>query len=160
MAKKKKFIIMPREKETVLNGISTERGHRDFNGKTYMHIDDPGEARDIDLKYGKNGTQEVFVAEDQQYARALEGESWEVQSSLKGDNVKLLHNYTFAQIGTDLPDRKNLVGKKKIINDVPYVYVMRDGKLKLSPAPRRGRGAKPAGARNARGKKDELSQPA
>jgi hypothetical protein len=81
------------------------------------------------------------VAEDEQYARALNGEKWEVKSSLRGDNVKLLHNYTFAQMGISLPSRESLLGKRKIINDVAYVYVMREGKLKLSPAPKRQRRA-------------------
>lgn len=135
MPKKKKFIVIPREGGAVLNGIRTSRGHRKFNGKTYMHISEPSEAREIEQKYGKHGTQDVYVAEDEQYARALNGERWEVQSNLRGDNVKLLHNYTFAQMGIELPNRKSLVGKTKIINDVSYVYVMRDGKLKLEPKP-------------------------
>lgn len=141
MPKKKKFLVIPREGNAVLNGIHTSRGHRKFNGKTYMHISDPSEAREIDQKYGKTGTQDVYVAEDEQYARALNGEKWEVKSSLRGDNVKLLHNYTFAQMGISLPDRERLVGTRKIINDVAYVYVMREGKLKLSPAPKRQRRA-------------------
>jgi hypothetical protein len=119
MTKKRKFIVMPREKNVVLDGITTERAHREFNGKTYLHVDDPGEARDIDLKYGKQGTQEVFVAEDEQYARALDGEKWDVTSTLKGTNVKLLHNYRFT--GVDMTGIRTT-------RDNGYVWVRRDGK--------------------------------
>ncbi len=135
--KKKKFVVIPREGGAVLNGIQTSRGHRQFNGKTYMHISDPSEAREIDQKYGKTGTQDVYIAEDEQYARALNGEKWEIKSSLKGDNVKLLHNYTFAQMGANLPDRVKLIGTKKTVNGVMYMYTMRDNKLKLVPYEKR-----------------------
>jgi hypothetical protein len=125
--KKKKFLVIPREGSAVLNGIQTSRGHRKFNGKTYMHISDPSEAREIDQKYGKTGTQDVYVAEDEQYSRALNGEKWEIQSSLRGDNVKLLHNYTFS--GVDTSHFK--------------VWVLKRGKLaRVTKAQAEGRGYK------------------
>lgn len=98
--KKRKYIVIPRQKSAVLNGLETERGKRSFKGKSYLHVDDPGEARDIDLKYGKTGTQEVYVAEDEQYARALDGERWEVKSNLKETNVTTLHNWQFRGVDT------------------------------------------------------------
>lgn len=96
--KKKKFAVYPREKEITLNGFDTSRGHRNFSGKTMLYVSEPSEAKEIDQKFGKNGTGELLVAEDEQYARALNGEHWDITSTLKGDNVKLLHNYTFSGV--------------------------------------------------------------
>ena len=105
MTRKKKFIVLPRQGGAVLDGIQTSRGHRHFNGKTYLHVSDPSEAAEIEQRYGRKGTQAVYVAEDEQYARALNGERWEVKSSLQGDNVKLLHNYTFGPMSSPAAEK-------------------------------------------------------
>ncbi len=95
MAKKKKFMVVAREGSAVLKGLETGKGHKSFNGKSFLYVDDAGEAAEIEQKYGKKGTQDVYVARDEQLERALNGEQWEVKSSLAGDHVKVAHNYFF-----------------------------------------------------------------
>lgn len=127
MAKKKKFAVIPRTKEAVLDGLKTGKGHRDFNGKSIMYISDPAEAREIEADYGQKGTGDVYVAEDAQYTRAM-----------NNDGVDSVHNYTFS--GVDMSGvKKARVGQRKFINGTEYRYVEIDGKLTLEPVPQKRR---------------------
>lgn len=93
--KKRKFRVYARTPQVMQNGVRTGKGHRQFKGKTAFYVNDPSEAAEIEQVYGKSGSQDVMVAEDEQYARALNGEKWAVQSDLKGTSVKVLHSYHF-----------------------------------------------------------------
>jgi hypothetical protein len=79
MPKKKKYMVMARDKKTALAGITTKRGgHRDFGSKTTaMWISDKAEAEEIDHTYGLKGKGDVFVVEDEKYSHALNAEQWE-----------------------------------------------------------------------------------
>lgn len=91
MAKKKKFAVYARSKEAALHGFDTSRGHRDFGKTSVLYVSDPSEAKEIDQTYGKKGTMDLYVHEDDQYERALNAETWDV----KDGQVKTLHHYTF-----------------------------------------------------------------
>jgi hypothetical protein len=60
---------------------------------------------------------------------------WHEKNDGQTDGRKILgiHKYTFAQMGTHLPPRQQLIGKLKIIGGSKYMYEMKDGKLKLVP---------------------------
>lgn len=88
MARKKKYVVIPREQKVTLDGVTTEHGHKDFSTKTPMLYVNEDEAKDIDQKYGlAGGSREVYVAEDQQYSRAL-----------NNDGVGSVHNYHFTGV--------------------------------------------------------------
>jgi hypothetical protein len=105
MAKKKKYIVVARDKKTALAGVSTERGgHRSFGKKTSsMWIGDKSEAEEIDQKYGLKGRGDVFVLEDEKYSYAANGEQWDMKFDERGGHLKTIHHYT--QPAVDLTRR-------------------------------------------------------
>lgn len=89
MAKKRKFIVLPRNGKIFEEGLTTGKGHRKFNKAGAMWISDEAEAREIDHEYGMKGKKKVAVTTDQQY-------EWSVNNE-NGDGTKMdnIHNYTF-----------------------------------------------------------------
>jgi hypothetical protein len=138
MPKKKKYMVMARDKKTALSGITTKRGgHRSFGSKTTaMWISDKAEAEEIEHTYGMKGSGDVFVTEDEKYSYAKNAEQWDMKFDEKGSHLKTIHHYTFGQMGVSLPDRNKLLGTVKVINDVPYRYTLQDGKMRLRPISR------------------------
>lgn len=103
--KKKKWMVVSRDKKTSLTGITTQRGgHRTFGKKTSaMWISDKHEAEEIDHKYGMKGKGDVFVVEDEKYSYAVNGEQWDMNFTEKGGQLKTVHHYTFS--GVDMQAR-------------------------------------------------------
>jgi len=64
-SRKKAFLVMPRTKAAVENGLQTGRGTLSFKGKTSMMVGDESLAAEIDSQHGLKATGEVWVAEDQ-----------------------------------------------------------------------------------------------
>jgi hypothetical protein len=52
MAKKRNFIVVPREPKVMQEGLDIDGQHISFNGKTAKNITDPGLAEAIEQKYG------------------------------------------------------------------------------------------------------------
>jgi hypothetical protein len=102
MAKKKKYMVMARDKMTALTGITTKRGgHRNFGEKsTAMWIGDKAEADEIEQTYGNKGTGDVFVVEDEKYSHALNAEQWDMKFGKDGGQLHTIHHYT--QRGADI----------------------------------------------------------
>jgi len=134
MPKKKKYMVMARDKKTALTGLTTQRGgHRSFGNKTSaMWISDKAEAEEIDHKYGLKGKGDVFVVEDEKYSYAANGEQWDMKFDERGGHLKTIHHYTFAGVDTSHL-RKDLEGSTKTVNGTTYRYKTVEGKLKLIP---------------------------
>lgn len=131
---KKRYMVVPRTEGVQKTGIKTGKGKLTFGEKTAQWVDDPAVAREIDAQYGLKGSGDVWVAQD-------ENLEWHEKNDGLTDGRKLgIHHYTFSQIGTSLPDRKRLLKTIKYINDVPYRYVIRNGKMKLQQVDRRKNG--------------------
>jgi hypothetical protein len=64
MAKKKKFIILPRNERIFMQGLTTGRGHRRFKKPGAMWITDEGEAREIDYRRMDNTHHYTFSGVD------------------------------------------------------------------------------------------------
>lgn len=128
MPKKKRYMVVPRDEHTKQNGLMTGKGKLDFKGKTAAWVDDPAIAREIDTQHGLKGSGDVWVAQD-------ENLEWHEKNDGQTDGRKVtgIHRYTFAQMGTKLPERSKLIGKKKMIGGVAYMYSLVSGKMKLVP---------------------------
>ena len=127
MTKKKRFIVVPRTTEAQFRGIRTGKRDLKFGKQTARWISDPAEAREIDAVYGNKGTGDVWVAQD-------ENLEWHEHHDGNTDGRKVsIHHYTFAQMGTQLPERHKLIGKKKVISGKAYMYIEEEGRLKLAP---------------------------
>jgi hypothetical protein len=92
MAKKKKYIVLARNKKTATQGLVTGKGRRSFGKYSALWISDPAEAREIETQYGPGGTKDVAVTTDQQYEWSLNNEGG---NGTKSDNI---HNYTFGPL--------------------------------------------------------------
>lgn len=112
MAKKKKFIVLPRNGNIFEKGLTTGRGHRKFKKAGAMWITDEAEAREIEHEYGMKGKKQVAVTTDQQYEWSANNEN--------GDGTKMdnIHNYTFQ--GVDMSGIKTT-------RDNGYVWVYKGG---------------------------------
>lgn len=86
---KKAFVVYPRTKQQSREGLTIKGKRKRFTGGSFMNLDE-NDAREVSDVYGK---QNVHVVEDQQLARAVDGEKWDFNS--KTNNVKVLHNYNF-----------------------------------------------------------------
>lgn len=134
MAKKKKYMVVARDKRTALTGLTTQRGgHRAFGRKTQsMWLSDRAEAEEIDHKYGMKGRGDVFVVEDEKYSYALNGEQWDMKFGEKGGELKTVHHYTFT--APDLSHfRTPKAGDRKRVGETTYEYTEIGGKLRLVP---------------------------
>jgi hypothetical protein len=110
MAKKKKFIILPRNERIFMQGLTTGRGHRRFKKPGAMWITDEGEAREIDYEYGMKGKKQVAVTTDQQYEWSANNEGGD------GRRMDNTHHYTFS--GVDMTGIRTT-------RDNGYVWVRR-----------------------------------
>lgn len=61
--KKKKYMVVGRTKDVVLNGFQTSQGLKEFGGKTAIYCDQDM-ASEIDTEHGLKGKGDVFVVED------------------------------------------------------------------------------------------------
>lgn len=109
MAKKKKYIVLPRNGKIFQEGLTTGRGHRKFKKAGAMWITDEAEAREIDHQYGMKGSRQVAVTTDQQYEWSANNENGD------GRRMDNIHHYTFQ--GVSLKQQK-----KKVVKGVPYVW--------------------------------------
>lgn len=92
MAKKKRYMVVPRTTGIQQTGIKTGKGQLTFGKKTAQWVDDPAVAREIDTQYGIKGTGDVWVAQD-------ENLEWhEKHDGLTDGKMKGIHNYTFAGV--------------------------------------------------------------
>lgn len=89
MAKKKKFIVLPRNGKIFEEGLKTGKGHRKFKQAGAMWITDEAEAREIENEYGMKGKKQVAVTTDQQYEWSANNEGSD------GTKMGNIHNYTF-----------------------------------------------------------------
>lgn len=114
MAKKKKYIILARNKKTATNGLTTGKGHRSFGRYSALWISDEAEAREIEHQYGMKGTKDVSVTTDQQYEWSINNEG--------SDGTKMsgnTHHYTFQGVDTS---------RIRTTRDNGYVWVQQGGK--------------------------------
>jgi hypothetical protein len=119
--------VVPRTQNIKANGLKTGKRHLKFGKKTARWIDDPAEAREIDAAYGLKGSGDVWVEQD-------ENLEWHEHHDGNTDGRKVsIHHYTFGQMGTQLPDRAALIGKKKVIGGKAYMYIEENGKMRLAP---------------------------
>jgi len=109
MAKKKKFIVVPRTEKAVLDGLDTSKGKFGFGGKT-ARIVDQSTANEIDSQHGLKGSGDVWVHEDENLA-------WHEHHEAGTDGRKLgIHHYTFSGI-----DLSHLKPRKD--NGMVWVYM-------------------------------------
>ena len=111
MAKKKRFLVLPRTTHRMEGGLDTGAGHKSFKGKTAMYVKDAAEAREIDSQYGfAGGTREVFVHEDYKVGRFVTNEEGEI------------HNYFFGSTKTYSEGWERIFGKRRVnAGDEPEV---------------------------------------
>lgn len=115
MSKKKRYIVVPRTEDVKERGINTGKGRMTFGTKTAQWVDDPAVAQEIDTQYGKKGTGDVWVAQD-------ENLEWHAKhDELTDGKMKGIHNYTFS--GIDMRDIRTT-------RDNGYVWAWVDGKQK------------------------------
>lgn len=101
--RKKKYIVLARNKKIATQGLVTGKGHRSFGNYSALWISDPAEAREIDHQYGMKGTKDVAVTTDQQYEWSVNNDGG---NGTKMDNI---HHYTF-----QAPDRANPGGNERV----------------------------------------------
>lgn len=131
MAKRKTHRIYARDQKAVLDGLKTSKGTVDFGTQTAVYVDE-STAKEVEERYGRKGEDSVFVAKDEQYDRALEGEGWQIQYDKRGDWVKTIHKYRFSGIDTS---------RIRVTKDNGYVWVILGGKqvrMKRADAEREG----------------------
>lgn len=104
MAKKKKFIVLPRNGTVFKNGLITSRGHRKFKRPGAMWITDEAEAREIEHEYGMKGKKQVAVTTDQQYEWSANNEGGD------GRRMNNIHHYTFQGIRLKPQKQKEIDG--------------------------------------------------
>lgn len=119
---KKTHRIYARDKNAVLDGLKTSKGTVEFGTNTAVYVDE-STAKEVDERYGMNSMEDsVLVAKDEQYDRALNGESWEIIPDRRGDWVKTLHKYRFQGVDTShFVKRRN--GDIRIASGVKYVWM-------------------------------------
>jgi hypothetical protein len=116
MSRKRRFIVVPRNTRTQMNGLQTGKRKLDFGKQTARWIDDPAEARDIDTRYGLKGSGDVWVEQD-------ENLEWHAKNDNGTDGrMAGIHHYTFQGV-----DMSNVRTTRD--NGLVWVYV--DGKQKL-----------------------------
>jgi hypothetical protein len=92
--KKKRYIVVPRTEEAKRRGIKTGKGNLTFGRKTAQWVDDPAIAREIDNEYGRKGSMDVWVAQD-------ENLEWHERHDGMTDGRNAgIHHYTFAGVDT------------------------------------------------------------
>jgi hypothetical protein len=97
VAKKKRYIVVPRTERVKEAGLQTGKGKLTFGNKTAQWVDDPAIAREIDTQHGLKGSGDVWVEQD-------ENLEWHEKhdAGTDGKNVGI-HHYTFS--GVDMRTR-------------------------------------------------------
>lgn len=122
MAKKRRYIVVPRTTGIKETGLKTGKRHLKFGTKTARWVDDPAEAREIDAHYGVKGTGDVWVEQD-------ENLEWhDKHDGLTDGKMTGVHHYTFAGVDTS-HFVKHKDGDEKKVQGV--VYVWKDGGWKV-----------------------------
>ena len=88
---KKMYSIYPRTKEAQVDGVSTENGIVNFNGKTVYNTSDEGLVKAVQA----NHKLDAYAVHDEQLSKAYDSGSWDIIQDSKGTRLKNLHNYTF-----------------------------------------------------------------
>jgi hypothetical protein len=88
LSKAKRYLVLGRTQKIVESGIQTGKGHRRFRRRSGFYVSDPAEAREIEQKYGKKGTKDVNVVEDDRAA-------WHINADRSTDGNHATHHYTF-----------------------------------------------------------------
>ena len=95
MAKKRRYIVVPRTQNAMLDGLNIGKGKFDFGGKTARYVSDPTVAAEIDTQYGLKGTGDVWVEQDERL------EWHEKHDALTDGKNTGIHHYTFGGMWTD-----------------------------------------------------------
>lgn len=91
MPKKKRFIVVPRTQNAMLDGISTSKGKVNFKAKGPTYVDE-SVAGEIDNQHGLKGSGDVWVEQDER----LEWHEHHDKNT-DGRNRTGIHHYTFGQ---------------------------------------------------------------
>ena len=126
MAKKKRYMVVPRSERIKESGLQTGKGKLSFGGKTAAWVDDPAVANEINTQHGLKGSGDVWVAQD-------ENLEWHEKHDglTDGKNVGI-HHYTFQ--GVDMSGIRTT-------RDNGFVWVWMGGKqvrMKRSEAEEEG----------------------
>lgn len=84
----KAYVVYPRTKEIAKSGIKIRGKKKRFTGGSFMNLNE-NDAKEVSDVYGK---QNLHVVEDEQLARAVNAEKWDMTEN---NNVKVLHHYNF-----------------------------------------------------------------
>jgi len=115
VSKKKRYIVVPRNEATKSRGLQTGKGKLRFGRKTAQWVDDPAIAREIDATYGRKGSGDVWVEQD-------ENLEWHENNGGGTDGRhRGIHHYTFSGV--------DMTGIRATKN-TGYVWVRVDGKQK------------------------------
>lgn len=122
MAKKKRYMVVPRTAGIQQTGIKTGKGKLTFGEKTAQWVDDPAVAREIDTQYGMKGSGDVWVAQD-------ENLEWHEHHDGHTDGRKVsIHHYTFA--GVDM-QKKGGNKRVKVKTADGYTYMAEQVAIEL-----------------------------
>lgn len=116
MARKKKFIVVPRTQNAMLNGIQTSKGRVNFKSKGATYVSEDV-ANEIDFQHGLKGSGDVWIDHD-------ENLEWHERndSMTNGRNLGI-HHYTFS--GVDISIRGG--GERvKVKTKSGFTYVSRE----------------------------------
>lgn len=87
--RKKRYIVVPRTEQAMMDGVRTGKRKLNFGNKTARWVDDPAEAHEIDTHYGLKGTGDVWVEQD-------ENLEWHANNGEQTDGRNRgIHHYTF-----------------------------------------------------------------
>lgn len=107
MPKPKRYIVVPRDENIREKGLSTGKGKVKFGKKTAVWVDDPGQASEIDARYGLKGSGEVWVEQD-------ENLEWHAKHDNQTDGRKVgIHHYTFGALAGAARDNYDRIFRKK-----------------------------------------------
>jgi len=96
--KKKRYIVVPRNEATKSQGLQTGKGKLRFGRKTAQWVDDPAIAQEIDATYGRKGSGDVWVEQD-------ENLEWHENNGGGTDGRhRGIHHYTFGPMTSQAAD--------------------------------------------------------
>lgn len=105
---KKKYMVVGRTKDAVLNGIQTSQGLKEFHGKTAMYVDQDM-ASEIETEHGLKGSGEVFTMEDDRVTTHVRDNEGEIQG---------VHHYHFGYSRTFAQNWEKIFGKARMRGDI------------------------------------------
>lgn len=86
MARKRKFMVVPRNKRAAEQGLATDQGKLSFRGKTALYVNDPALAKNIDAEHGLKGNGDVYVYEDDRLERHARNDNGQTHNYFFGTN--------------------------------------------------------------------------